>query len=82
MSECDIDNLYIIRIPEEDELLRTNNLVQLEQLLHNDERARLEHIIEPIAIAIAFLYDPELINELEEKGYELLPQQRTKMIES
>jgi len=81
MSDYSIDELYIIRVKEDDRLLRANKLGELEQLLNDDERAKLEHIIEPISAAIAFLYDAELISELEENGYELLQQQRTKMIE-
>jgi len=81
VNDYEIGNLYIIRVMEDDVLLRADKLVELEETLNKDARARLEHIIGPISAAIAFLYDQQLVNELEKRGYELIPQQRTKMIE-
>lgn len=81
MSDCRIEELYIIRVREDDEILRANKLGELEQLLNEDERARLEYVIHPISAAIAFIYDKGLVEKLENDGYELLPQQRVRMIE-
>ena len=76
-----IENLYIIRV-RDDESMRAERLGELEQVLKNSRMARLEYVISPIAAAIAFIYDPELVKSLEDSGYELLPQQRVKMIEN
>ena len=68
-----IENLYIIRIAENEEL-RASKLEELEELLQQDERAKLEYVIEPISSVIAFLYDTELVIDLALQGYELIPQ--------
>ncbi len=85
MSDCDeesiIENFYLILVKEDDKSSRDCKLGELENILNGDERARVEHVIKPIAAVIAFLYDSELVAELETKGYELLPQKNVKMIE-
>lgn len=77
----DIENFYLIRVREDDELLRANKLGELENILNGDERAKVEYVIKPISAVVAFLYDKELVDELKNRGYELLPQKNIKMIE-
>lgn len=77
----DIENFYMIRVKEDDELLRESRLGELENILNDDERAKVEYVIKPISAVIAFLYDAELVVELKNRGYELLPQKNVKMIE-
>ncbi len=79
--ESAVDGFYIIRVREDDELLRADRLGELERILAGDDRVRVEHIIRPISAVIAFLYDKGLVAELENVGYELLPQKSVKMIE-
>ncbi len=81
-EESIIENFYIIRVREDDELLRGNRLGELENILNGDERAKVEHVIKPISAVVAFLYDKSLVDELENRGYELLPQKNVKMIEA
>ena len=71
-----IENFYMIRVIEKDEMLRIKQLAELEEILISDERAKLERVIQPISAAIAFLYDDSLADELQCRGYELLPQQK------
>lgn len=81
-EESSIDNFYIIRVrKDEDESLKMGRLDELEQILKVDDRARLEHVVRPIAAVVAFIYDESLAAELVSRGYELLPQKNLKMIE-
>ncbi len=80
-SEDAIENFYMIRVREDDELLRASKLNELELILEGDARAKIEHVIMPISAVVAFLYDAGLVEELERSGYELLPQKNVKMIE-
>lgn len=80
-EESIIENFYLIRVRENDELLRESRLSELENILNGDERAKVEHVIKPISAVVAFLYDKSLVVELENRGYELLPQKIVKMIE-
>lgn len=75
------ENYYRIQVNEEDDLKRINKLYRLEELLGNDERSELRYIIAPVNSITAILYDKQLVEELKEQGYELIQQQRTKMIE-
>lgn len=81
MNESEIEGLYIIRVKEEEDLMRINRMGELENILRKDDRAQLERLIEPIGAAIAFIYDKKLVNDLETAGYEMLPQRKVKMIE-
>ena len=81
MIYSESENFYMIRINEEDELLRADKLGELEELINSDHRAQLKQVIEPISAVSAFLYDLDLVQELEDQGYELIPQPRPKMIE-
>ncbi len=81
IEENIIENFYIIRVMGNDESLRESGLGELESILNGDERARVEHVIRPISAVVAFLYDPRLVDELKNRGYELLPQKTIKMIE-
>ncbi len=81
-KESAIANFYLIRVrKDEDESLKAGRLDELERILEGDERAKIEHVIRPISAVAAFLYDAGLVAELENKGYELLPQKNVKMIE-
>lgn len=85
MSNCDeeseIENFYLIRVKGDDESLKASGLVELENILNGDERAKVEYVIKPISAVIAFLYDSGLVAELQNRGYELLPQRMARMIE-
>lgn len=86
MSDCgkesSIEDFYLIRVrKDEDESLKAGRLDELERILEGDERARIKRVIRPISAVAAFLYDAGLVAELENKGYELLPQKNVKMIE-
>jgi hypothetical protein len=73
-------NRYIIRVHDDDELIRASKLNQLEILL-DEERAKLEHVIVPISGVIAVIYDAKLVDELKSEGYELIHQPKTQMLE-
>ena len=71
-----IEGLYLIRVREQDENVRTLRFGELEELLSRDERAEIKHVINPISAVTAFLYGPEIEAELKENGYELIPQEK------
>ena len=81
MNGSEVEGRYIIRVGEEEDLMRINRMGELENILRKDDRAQLEHLIEPIGAAIAFIYDENLVRDLEAAGYEMLPQRKVKMIE-
>ncbi|GEM_PF-4892811 len=68
---------YMIRVQETDDLVRINKLYQLEELLSKGEKGELKNVIASIDAVTAFLYDPGLVDELEQQGYELIPQEKS-----
>lgn len=75
-----IRGLYIIRVREDDEVVRIDKLNELENMLNAGDGAKLERVILPICAVVAFLYDSSLIEKLKKGEYELLPQKMEKMI--
>ena len=67
----------MIRVQETDDLARINRLYRLEEILSKEERGQLRHVITAIGAVSAFLYDSRLVEELEEQGYELIPQEKS-----
>ena len=76
MSYEKIENFYLIRLKEDDEEFRAGRFGELEELLRSDERAEIRHVITPISAITAFVYEPQLVDELKERGYELTPQEK------
>ena len=72
---------YVIRVQEKEDLTKTNRLGELEEILKNDDRAKLELTVEPISAVIALIYDKDLADELEKKGYELMPQRNLSIVQ-
>ncbi len=63
--------MYSIYIPPEAEH-REERFSELEQLLHNTERARLIRVSSYVPLAVADVYDPQLLIELfVEDGYDV-----------
>ena len=76
-----MSNYYMIRVNQNDDLMRINKLYALEEMLSEDNRGEIRNVIASIDAVTAFLCNQEIVGELEEKGYELIPQEKTKMIE-
>ena len=76
MNEYSSEDLYMIRVRENEEGVQAIRLSKLEEKLAANQQVKIKYVVQPISAVFAYLYDKELVDYLAEE-YEVIPQEKT-----